>query len=81
MIHLLDTSEFDHPVPLEMAVSAFKQLQGDDVIHMIHRREPLPLFEIIAKNGGRHLSFAVSERVWHIYIAKSPNVDLETFRV
>jgi uncharacterized protein (DUF2249 family) len=78
---LLDTREFDHPIPLEMAVDAFKKLSGDEVIHMIHRREPIPLFEIITRNGGRYLSSMNEEGVWHIYITRSPTLDLEVYRV
>ncbi|DAB38553.1 MAG: hypothetical protein A2023_05765 [Sulfuricurvum sp. GWF2_44_89] len=74
---LLDTREFDHPVPLEMAVDAFKKLTGDEVIHMIHRREPIPLFEIIVKNGGRYLSVMETETLWHIYITRSSTLELE----
>jgi hypothetical protein len=74
---LLDTREFDHPVPLEMAVTAFKKLSGDEAIHMIHRREPIPLFEIITKNGGRYLSIMEREDLWHIYITRSPTLILE----
>ena len=73
----LDTREFDHPVPLEMAVAAFKKLAGDEVIHMIHRREPIPLFEIILKNGGRYLSVMERDDLWHIYITRSATVELE----
>ena len=73
----LDTREFDHPVPLEMAVAAFKKLAGDEVIHMIHRREPIPLFEIILKNGGRYLSAMERDDLWHIYITRSTTVELE----
>lgn len=76
---LLDTRELDHPVPLEMAVDAFKNLKSGEVIHMIHRREPTPLFEIIAKNGGKYLSYEESENVWHIYITRDG--DLEAYRV
>lgn len=74
---LLDTRELDHPVPLEMAVNAFKKLTGDEVIHMIHRREPIPLFEIIVKNGGRYLSVMEREDLWHIYLTRSSAVKLE----
>jgi hypothetical protein len=74
---LLDTREFDHPIPLEMAVGAFKKLSGDEVIHMIHRREPIPLFEIIVKNGGRFRSIKIEENLWHIYITRSKTLDLE----
>lgn len=78
---LLDTRELDHPIPLEMAVDAFKNLSGSEVIHMIHRREPLPLFVIISKNGGRYLSFEDQNGTWHIYITRDPALDLESFRV
>lgn len=76
---LLDTRELDHPLPLEMAVDAFKKLKGSEVIHMIHRREPIPLFEIIAKNGGRYLSYEDVDQLWHIYITRTG--DLEVYRV
>lgn len=74
---LLDTRELDHPVPLERAVHAFKNLNGDEIIHMIHRREPIPLFEIIIKNGGRYLSVMEGEDLWHIYITRSATAVLE----
>lgn len=78
---LLDTREFDHPIPLEMTVEAFKKLTEDEVIHMIHRREPIPLFEIITKNGGRYLSVMEDENMWHIYITRSPTLTLEPSHV
>jgi uncharacterized protein (DUF2249 family) len=78
---LLDTRELDHPIPLEMAVNAFKKLSGDEVIQMIHRREPIPLFEIILKNGGRFRSIQLEENLWHIYITRSKTVDLEAIDV
>lgn len=74
---LLDTRELDHPVPLEMAIEGFKKLTGDEIIHMIHRREPIPLFEIIVKNSGRYHSVMESEQLWHIYITRSPTAILE----
>jgi len=81
MLMPLDTREFDHPLPLDMAVSAFKTLRRGEVIHMIHRREPLPLFEIILKNGGRYRSYMESESLWHIFITRSDDIDLETLYV
>lgn len=78
---LLDTRELDHPIPLEMAVNSFKKLSGDEVIQMIHRREPIPLFEIILKNGGRFRSIQLEENLWHIYITRSKTLDLEAIDV
>lgn len=77
---LLDTRELDHPIPLERAIEAFKQLTEGEVIHMIHRREPIPLFEIILKNGGHYLSYE-EDQIWHIYITRDSNLDLEGYRV
>jgi hypothetical protein len=77
----LDVREFDHPVPLEMTVDAFKKLTGDEVLVMIHRREPIPLFEIIMKNGGFYRSVHVEENLWHIFITRDSNVNLEQCRV
>lgn len=78
---ILDTRELDHPAPLEVTIDAFKNLGGSEVLHMIHRREPLPLFTIITKNGGRYLSYEDDAGVWHIYITRDPQLDLEHYRV
>ena len=78
---LIDARELEHPIPLEMAVDAFKTLKGSDVIHFIHRREPLPLFEIITKNGGFYRSYQSDEGTWNIYITRDPNLDLEQHHV
>lgn len=78
---LLDTRGLDHPVPLEMAYQAFVNLQKNEILHMIHTREPLPLFEIIANNQGRHLARQDDENVWHIFITRDPAVNLESCRV
>jgi uncharacterized protein (DUF2249 family) len=77
---LLDTRELDHPVPLEMATETFKYLKQGEVIHMIHRREPIPLFEIITKNSGHYLSYE-DKGTWHIYITRDSEIDLEGYRV
>lgn len=78
---LLDTREFDHPIPLEMAFDAFKKLTSSEVIHMIHRREPIPLFELIEKNGGIHLAYQDSNNIWHIFITRDLDLNLEQYRV
>lgn len=78
---LLDTREYEHPVPLQMAVSAFKKLSKGEIMHMIHRKEPLPLFEIIQKNGGVYRSFEKATGEWHILIARDPILRLEDIDV
>lgn len=78
---VLDTREFDHPVPLEKAVKAFRTLPPSEVIHMIHRREPIPLFEILTRNGGFYRSTQDDAGVWHIFITRDPTHPLEDYHV
>ncbi len=77
----LDTRGFEHPLPLEMAVKTFKTLSSSDVMRMIHTREPIPLFEIITKNGGFYRSRQINDVTWHIAITRDPNAQLEEYDV
>lgn len=77
----LDVRDLEHPVPLGLAVEAFKKLSIDEVIHLVHRKEPRPLFEIISKNGGFYSSRQDHEGVWHIYISRNNKINLEGFHV
>ena len=77
----IDAREMEHPLPLEMTVQAFKNLKDSEVIHLIHKREPLPLFEIISKNGGFYHSSQSSDKVWHILIARDPRMNLKELHV
>lgn len=77
----LDVRDLEHPVPLGLAVEAFKKLSIDEVIHMIHRKEPHPLFEILSKNGGFYSSRQEHGGIWHIYISRNHSIDLEALHV
>jgi len=77
----LDVRDLEHPIPLGLAVDAFKKLAVDEIIHMIHRKEPRPLFEILSKNGGFYHSREDISGLWHIYISRSSEINLETLNV
>ncbi|WP_345987809.1 DUF2249 domain-containing protein [Sulfurimonas sp. HSL1-2] len=77
----LDVRIFEHPVPLEKAIAAFAALTQGEVLHMIHRKNPLPLFDILGKQGGRYRSYEDENGIWHILIARDPAVDLESLDV
>jgi len=78
---VLDVRELEHPVPLGMAAQAFKEADENTVIIMIHRKNPLPLFQILEKNGGRYLSRQVEEKLFHIFITRHPTLKLENIDV
>ena len=77
----LDVRDLEHPVPLGIIVDAFKQLSSDEVIHVLHRKEPRPLFEILSKNGGFYSSREAVGGLWHIYISRNREIDLEALHV
>lgn len=77
----IDAREMEHPLPLEMTVQAFKNLKDSEVIHLIHKREPLPLFEIISKNGGFYYSSQSDDKTWHILITRDPHINLKELHV
>jgi TusA-related sulfurtransferase len=72
----LDARELEHPVPLERAIQALRELSEDDYFYMIHRKQPIPLIEM-AKTQGFEVFSRESEGTWHILIAKTHGLDLQ----
>jgi uncharacterized protein (DUF2249 family) len=63
--------EFEHPVPFEKVVSAYSKMQVGDMIHMIHRKKPVPLFEFLTKQPSTSFNYEQdNDGIWHIYIHK-----------
>lgn len=48
---LHDVSELEAPTPLTSTLEKIKELQNDEVLHMIHRMEPCVLFDALDQNG------------------------------
>jgi len=48
---ILDVSELEAPEPFRLAVAAINELEADEYLCMRHRREPFPLYEMLAKLG------------------------------
>ena len=42
----IDTREFSHPVPMEMAVDVIASLDGDSYLYMHHTKKPMPLLDL-----------------------------------
>jgi len=77
----LDVRSLEHPLPLERALALFATLTVNEVIHMIHNKEPLPLLELVGKEGGRYHTYEDENGVWHILISRDPMVELELLDV
>ncbi|RAX51805.1 hypothetical protein CCY99_08370 [Helicobacter sp. 16-1353] len=46
-----NVAHLEHPEPLEIMTKAIANLRDNEYIKMIHRKEPLPLYEILKANG------------------------------
>ena len=51
VLKIFDTRALEHPRPLEIMSEALKFAHLGEILLMIHRREPLPLYDIIRAQG------------------------------
>lgn len=68
---VLDVSDLEPCEPMERSLAAVAELAPGDHLRILHRREPFPLYEILAERGfnhrtipGRRTSFEIL--VWRI---------------
>ncbi len=66
----------EHPEPLERAIGILKRLDREHYLHMLHRKEPVPLLALASEHGLNHLSRCVDEE-WHILITPERGIDLD----
>jgi len=51
MEQILDVSELEPPEPLERILDALADLPEDDWLRVKHRRDPVPLYRLLADMG------------------------------
>ncbi len=73
----LDARGLEHPIPLERAIAALRQLEEGNYFHMVHRKNPVPLIDMANEQGFAILSRQDSDGTWHILISADPSVALE----
>ncbi len=56
-LKIFDTRALQHPRPLEIMSKALKIARCEEILLMIHRREPFPLYEIIKAQGLEFRAF------------------------
>ncbi len=74
----LDARELEHPIPLERAIGALRELDAHNYFYMIHRKNPIPLIDLATEQGFRVLNKEDTQGVWHILITRSSGLDLES---
>jgi TusA-related sulfurtransferase len=74
----LDARELEHPVPLERAMYALRELNEENYFYMMHRKKPIPLIDLAVEQGFNTLSREDTKGTWHVLISKDPSLNLET---
>lgn len=74
----LDARELEHPKPLEEAIVALRDLNNENYLYMLNRKNPIPLLSLAKCQGLETLSHEDDRGLWHILIAKNNNLHLQT---
>lgn len=76
----IDARELEHPLPLQKAMEALKNLDDDRALfYMLHRKNPIPLLEIARGWELQVLSHEDENAHWHILITKNKDIDLSKY--
>jgi len=65
---IIDVSELEAPQPFEEVLKRLKGLRPGEYIHMLHRKQPLPLLQILEENGYASIMREGQNRPWEIII-------------
>ncbi len=78
----LDARELEHPIPLERAMKALRELDNENYFYMIHRKNPIPLLDLASEQNLQVLNREDTQGDWHILICRNPDINLsELLRV
>ena len=67
----LDARELEHPKPLELAMKALRELDEENYLYMIHRKNPIPLLDLASEQNFQILNREDTQGDWHILICRN----------
>ncbi|MCW8327462.1 DUF2249 domain-containing protein [Photobacterium sp. SDRW27] len=67
-IIILDVSDLEPPQPMHKICQTLSTLQSGQLLHVKHRREPVPLFAILTQQQFDYRHSKESEGKHHIWI-------------
>ncbi|MBE9525935.1 MAG: DUF2249 domain-containing protein [Proteobacteria bacterium] len=65
---LIDVSEDEAPKPFEIILAQLARLKKGEYIRMLHRKQPLPLLQMLDENGFSFRMFSGTQTPWEIII-------------
>jgi len=79
VLRTVDTRDQAPPEPLHTVLDAVRALPKGVVVLMRHRREPSPLYALLAKQGLRHHTAARGDSLFEIFIWRSDDDEAAAF--
>ena len=65
---VIDVSDLEAPQPFEEILKQLKVLGSGEYIHMLHRKQPLPLLQMLEENGYAAVMRNGDSKPWEIFI-------------
>ena len=69
----LNVCDLEPPAPMQKIMQAVSSLTDDEVIWVKHRREPIPLFNMLTKQNIPWHHHQIADNTHHIFIWSSNN--------
>ncbi len=64
----IDVSDYEAPQPFEEVVQLLKEMSQGEYIHMLHRKQPLPLIQFLQENGFESRLKQELNGFWAVFI-------------
>jgi len=74
---LLDVSMLEPPEPMERVLAAVDELQPGDYLHLLHRREPFPLYPILEEMGFAHMTRTGRTVAYEVFVWRRGDLSAE----
>ena len=65
---VVDVSDLEAPQPFEVVLKQLKRLGSGEYIRMLHRKQPLPLLQVLEENGYAAVMRKGDHIPWEIFI-------------
>lgn len=65
---LIDVSELEPPEPFEAVLQLIGEIQDGEYVRMLHRKQPLPLIQLLKEQGFECIIQSGQQTRWEIVI-------------
>jgi len=73
----LDVSVLEPPEPMERVLAAVDELRPGEYLHLLHRREPFPLYPILEEMGFAFMTRPGRAAAYEIFVWRRGDVSAE----